>query len=66
MLGFVHLVTTLAAARVTTLVSIGRATAPRIEAAAAATSESLAKNCILKLEAGKSDNDVESRKMMRS
>ena len=46
-LGFVHLVITLAAARVAMVVFIGRATAPRMEAAAAATRVSLAKNCIL-------------------
>jgi nucleoside-diphosphate-sugar epimerase len=49
-LGTVHLVMTCAAARVSRLVFIGTARAPRKEAATAATKESLVENCILGLE----------------
>jgi hypothetical protein len=49
-LGTVHLVMTWAAARVSTVLFMGTARTPRKEVAAAATSESLVRNCILGLE----------------
>jgi hypothetical protein len=48
-LGLVHLVMTWAAARVSRVVFIGTARAPRKEVAAAATRESLVRNCILEV-----------------